>query len=73
MAEIDFLIETGGGIFPLEVKAGINPKSKSLRSYDNYFSPEKLFRLTLLNYRKDGKIINVPLYAVNILPKITGF
>ncbi len=31
-AELDFLCEINGEIFPLEVKAGINPKSKSLMS-----------------------------------------
>jgi len=64
-AETDFLCEVKGEIFPLEVKAGINPRSKSLRSYDIQFDPHVLARTNLLNLKKDGKILNLPLYAVS--------
>jgi len=66
-AELDFLCEFAGRICPLEVKAGINPRSKSLRSYDSQFSPPALVRTTLLNFKKDGKILNLPLYALSTL------
>jgi len=68
-AELDFLFEFEGNICPLEVKAGINPKSKSLKSYDLQFKPDRLMRTTLLNFKKDGKIYNLPLYAVSLLPE----
>lgn len=68
-AELDFLCELSGRICPLEVKAGINPRSKSLRSYDSQFSPPILYRATLLNFKKDGKILNLPLYALSTLAK----
>ncbi len=68
-AELDFLYEFAGRIFPLEVKAGINPKSKSLKSYDLQFHPARLMRTNLLNFKKDGKICNLPLYAVSLLPR----
>ena len=64
-AEIDFLWQSASGnILPLEVKAGINSKSKSLRTYDEKFGPDQLLRSTLLNLRRDGKILNLPLYAL---------
>jgi len=66
-AELDFLCEFSGRIYPLEVKAGINPRSKSLRSCDKQFSPSVLARATLLNLKKDGKILNIPLYALSRL------
>ena len=69
-AELDFLCEIQGSIHPLEAKAGISPKSKSLLSYDNQFNPPVLFRTTLLNLKKDGKICNIPLYAVHTFPEI---
>ena len=50
-----------------KVKAGINPKSKSLKSYDLQFNPASLARTNLLNLKKDGKIYNLPLYAVSQL------
>ena len=69
-AELDFLCEFSGRILPLEVKAGINPQSKSLRSYDLQFSPPLLTRTTLLNLTKDGKILNLPLYAISLFPNM---
>jgi len=69
-AEIDFLCEFENKIYPLEAKAGINPKSKSFRSYDQKFSPPVLSRTTLLNIKRDGKICNYPLYALSLFPSL---
>jgi uncharacterized protein len=68
-AEIDFLYEHGASIVPLEVKAGINPKSKSLQTYNARYKPKVLLRSSLLNLKKDGHILNVPLYAVNCIER----
>jgi len=69
-AEIDFLCEFADRVCPLEVKAGINPKSKSLKSYDLQFKPSRLARTNLLNFKKDDKICNLPLYAISLLPRL---
>jgi predicted AAA+ superfamily ATPase len=69
-AELDFLFELADRIYPLEVKSGLNPKSKSLKSFDQQFSPAQLVRSNLLNLKKDGKICNLPLYAVSLLPRL---
>ena len=66
-AEVDFLYETGRTVVPIEVKAGSSLRSKSLRSYDQRFAPEVLARSNLLNLKQDGKILNVPLYAVSLV------
>ena len=71
-AELDFLCDFSGRMYPLEVKAGINPRSKSLRSYNMQFSPSVLARATLLNLKKDGKILNLPLYALSLLPDMVS-
>lgn len=63
-AEVDFLYERKNTVYPLEIKAGINPRSKSLRAYAERYSPRKLLRSTLLNARQDGELLNVPLYAI---------
>ena len=47
-AELDFLCEWEDQVLPLEVKAGINPRSKSLRSYDMRFQPKRLIRTNLI-------------------------
>ncbi|MDA3938592.1 MAG: AAA family ATPase [Spirochaetia bacterium] len=66
-AEVDFLIESYPDIFPLEVKAGINLKSKSLQSYNDKYSPNLLIRSSLQNLKRDDKSLNIPLYALSQL------
>lgn len=72
MAELDFLYMVDNNIYPVEVKAGINPKSKSLKSYNEQFHPLLLLRSTLLNLKYNGKICNIPLYGISCLPQIIG-
>ena len=67
-AEVDFLIQHEDEVFPLEVKSGINPRSKSLRSYEVQFSPRFLSRTSLLNLKHNGNICNYPLYAISLFP-----
>jgi predicted AAA+ superfamily ATPase len=70
-AEVDFLWQSPRGhILPLEAKAGINTKSKSLRIYEEKFQPDPLLRTTLLNLRRDGKILNIPLYALTAISNL---
>jgi hypothetical protein len=68
-AELDFLCEIGPTIVPVEVKAGLSLRSKSLKSYDEQHAPPVLVRANLLNLKRDGKICNVPLYAVSWLSR----
>jgi predicted AAA+ superfamily ATPase len=69
-AEVDFVGEYGNKILPLEVKAGVNPKSKSLQSFDKKYNPPVLVRTTLLNLKKEERLINIPLYAIARFPEI---
>lgn len=62
--EIDFLIDTGEKIVPVEVKAETNLKAKSLRSYCDRFSPELAVRTSMSDYKKEGWLVNLPLYAI---------
>ena len=71
-AEVDFLLERGGEVLPLEVKAGVNPRSKSLRSFDAQFAPPLLVRSTLLNLKRDARVLNLPLYALPDGLRFTG-
>jgi len=69
-AEVDFVGEYAGHILPLEAKAGINPRSKSLKSFDQKFNPPVLFRTNLLNLKKDDRFVNIPLYALSLFPDV---
>ena len=68
IAEVDFLVEHKNKILPLEVKSGINPRSKSMRVYMDKNKPDIFFRSSLLNLKKDGRVMNIPLYAISLFP-----
>jgi len=71
-AEVDFIIEGKDAVFPLEVKAGVNVKSKSLMVYNEKFNPPLLTRTSLLNFSQDGRSVNIPLYSVSAFVKNKG-
>ncbi len=62
--EIDFIIQTGKNIVPIEVKASENLHAKSLRTYCEKFSPAIAIRTSLSDYRTESWMINVPLYGI---------
>ena len=62
--EIDFIVDTGTQIIPVEVKAEVNLRAKSLKAYHEKFSPELSVRTSMTNYRKEDWLINLPLYAI---------
>ena len=64
MAEVDFLIAKGNKIHAIEVKSGTNRNIKSLRSYENKYHPDLIYRLSQREYHQTGNFINVPLYAI---------
>ncbi|AFA47953.1 hypothetical protein Awo_c11690 [Acetobacterium woodii DSM 1030] len=66
-AEIDFLVDNGSDVFPIEVKAETNLKAKSLKTYYEKFSPEISIRTSMMDYKKEEWLINLPLWAINTL------
>jgi len=63
-AEVDFVFKHGSEIYPLEVKAEENLQSKSLKVYAEKYSPTISIRTSMRNYRKEARLINIPLYAI---------
>jgi len=63
-AEIDFVIQLGGEIIPIEVKAQENLQAKSLKSYYQQFNPKTSIRTSMSDFRIDDWLTNVPLYAI---------
>ena len=66
--EVDFIVDNGEQIVPVEVKAEVNLKAKSLKSYCERFSPETAVRTAMTDYRQEDWLINLPLYAIEELP-----
>lgn len=72
---MDFMIHAGNEVFPIEVTADVNPKSKRLRAYFDQYHPAKAIRFSLADYRDDGWRINIPLFAMHtaLTHKAPGF
>lgn len=66
--EIDFMIDIATGILPIEVKSGKNLHSPSLNAFlDANPAVKKAAKLSLLPYRQNDKIDNLPLYFASNL------
>ena len=68
--EVDFIVDTGERIIPVEVKAEMNLRAKSLKVYQEKFSPEVSVRTSMSDYKKEEWLINLPLYAIEQISKI---
>ena len=62
--EVDFVIDTGEMVIPVEVRAEVNLRAKSLRAYRDNFMPELSIRTSMADYKEEDQLINLPLYAV---------
>ena len=70
--EIDFILQYGETLYPIEVKAEENVKAKSLRQFitiDNRGSSLHGYRISMKGFAKQDWMTNIPLYAV--LPFLT--
>lgn len=64
--EIDFLVQQGGRVYPIEVKAEENLKARSLRAFSERYSGLVPVRVSLSYYRKESWMYNIPLYAFSL-------
>lgn len=62
--EIDFVVDTGEKIIPVEVKAEVNLRAKSLKTYQERFNPAVSVRTSMADYKKEDWLVNLPLYAI---------
>ena len=62
--EIDFIVDTGEQVIPVEVKAETNLRAKSLKTYQEKFAPEIAVRTSMADFKKEDRLVNLPLYAV---------
>lgn len=64
-SEIDFVIQRDDKIIPIEVKAEVNVKARSLRQFITNNPDLKGVRYSMLGYIDQGWVENVPLYAID--------
>ena len=72
--EVDFIIQRGMDIIPLEVKADESIRATSIKRYAKNYPTETpvMVRLSLCNLSYDGNILNVPLFMVDELDRLLG-
>lgn len=66
-AEIDFVIQDKDMVIPIEVKATVNLKAKSLASYRQKYEPKKAVRTSLAGFEENNGLFNIPLYMIESL------
>ena len=68
--EVNFVVDAGEQIIPIEVKAEVNLKAKSLKVYHEKFNPKISVRTSMADYKEDDWLINLPLYAIDNIAEL---
>ena len=66
-SEIDFLLDMGNAVVPLEVKAEVNLQSKSLKAFVDKYHPNLSIRTSMSDYKLEAWLLNLPLYATECI------
>ena len=67
---MDFLIQDGIEVRPIEVKAEDNISGQSLKVYQDKYSPNLRLRFSMRNLKLNGNIINIPIFLCDWLKVI---
>ncbi|MBQ7191633.1 MAG: ATP-binding protein [Paludibacteraceae bacterium] len=62
--EVDFLVQFDDMIIPIEAKSGTNLRSQSLNAYRKEQSPQLAIKTSLLPFKQNEGLINMPIYRV---------
>jgi predicted AAA+ superfamily ATPase len=73
LAEVDFLLQHEGEIIPVEVKASVNLKAKSLKVYMDYYKPKAAMRTSPSRYGRCGNLLDIPLYLIGQFPALLAW
>lgn len=66
-AELDFVVQDDDRILPIEVKAEVNLRARSLRSFVSRHPDLHGLRLSMSPYEEQDWVTNIPLYAISLL------
>lgn len=67
-AEVDFLYGREGQVVPVEVKAEGNVRGRSVKDFAERHDIARVIRLSMLGPADQGWLLNLPLWAANLLP-----
>ena len=68
--EIDFLLQSGQEIIPVEVKGGEDKSAPTFKKYIAEKSPDTAVRFSEMGYMKNGAITNLPLYLASAAKRV---
>ncbi len=68
-AEVDFVIQAGAEIIPIEVKSEMNTKAKSLAEYRKRYEPRYSVLTSMKNSISGKEVIHIPLYTISSLSR----
>ena len=68
--EIDFVIQQEMFCVPIEVKAELNLRAKSLGEFIKRYKPPFVVRTSMSPYSKGENVTDLPLFAISLLPDL---
>ena len=71
-AEVDFIVQRGEDIFPIEVKSGQAVSGKSLFVYNILYNPKLRIRYSMNNLKLDDNLLNIPMFLTDWSDKLIG-
>ncbi len=72
--EVDFLLQRGNDIFPVEVKSDTNVRSRSLKKFKELFPDQCRLRIrfSLGNLELNDDLLNIPLFMADQTDRLIG-
>ena len=72
--EVDFLIQRGNDIFPVEVKSAANTTGRSLKKFKELFPDQVKLRVrfSLDNLKLNDDVLNIPLFMADQADRLIG-
>jgi predicted AAA+ superfamily ATPase len=70
--EIDFVIQLGSNVVPVEVKSSTNMRAKSLKFYRKESNPKISIRTSTADYKLTDGLYDIPLYMIEEIEALTG-
>jgi predicted AAA+ superfamily ATPase len=73
IGEVDFVMQYGTDIVPIEVKSGTNVKAKSLKQFREKYLPKISVRFSLKDTKLDDNLLNISLYHSPVFDSLLDY
>ena len=73
ISEVDFVMQYGAEIVPIEVKSGTNVNAKSLKVFREMYSPRISVRFSLKDTRLDDDLQNITLFNIFVFEQLLDY